>query len=307
MKKCKSIFVLLFTILFLIGCGKAQEEETGTTYRIHYVNKEQTKVLYEDYVTQTEDITRLLPELLEQMAKVPDKLEYTPPLAGKFKLLTYSLDNGTLTLSFDEHYKEQTSIEEVLTRAAIVRTLTQIDGVSYVNMQIRDEPLTDNLGNVIGAMSADTFVDNEGNEINAYERVKLHLYFANETGDKLVETNRTVQYSSNISMEKLIVEQLISGTQQEGIYPTINPSTKVVSVTSKDGTCYVNFDESFLKQTTGVNAEITIYSITNSLVELPNVNKVQISINGNMDYMFCETISLKNSFERNLDLVESVE
>lgn len=302
-----NIAICLFMLLFLGGCTSGDEPEAGKAYQIYYVNKEQTKVICSKYVTATEDMQGILEELLEQLAQMPEKLEYNPPLAGKFTLLEYTVENGTITLSFDDAYKQQSAIEEVLTRAAIVRTLTQIEGIDYVTMQVRGEPLTDNLGNVIGAMSADMFIDNAGKEINAYEQVRLRLYFANEAGDKLIETSRKGVYSSNISMEKLIVEQLIKGPNGEGIYPTINPATKIISVTVKDGTCYVNLDENFLKQTTGVSAEVTIYSITNSLVELSNVNKVQISVNGETNYMFCESISLTKSFERNLDIVGSVE
>ena len=307
MRELKTVFLSLCVLLLLTGCSSKSKQVEGNTYQIYYVNKEQTKVSCNEYVTATEDAVVVLEELLTQLGEVPEKLEYTPPLAGKFSLLSYSVENGTVTLSFDDYYKEQSAIEEVLTRAAIVRTLTQIDGIDYVTMQVRKEPITDSLGNVVGAMSADMFIDNAGNEINAYEQVKLRLYFANESGDKLIETNRKGVYSSNISMEKLIVEQLIKGPNGEGIYPTLNPETKVISVTVKDGTCYVNLDENFLKQTTGVNAEVTIYSITNSLVELSNVNKVQISINGETNYMFCESISLAKSFERNLDIVVSME
>ena len=307
MRELKTVFLSLCVLLLLTGCSSKDKQIEGNTYQIYYVNKEQTKVSCNEYVTATEDAVVVLEELLTQLGEVPEKLEYTPPLAGKFSLLSYSVENGTVTLSFDDYYKEQSAIEEVLTRAAIVRTLTQIDGIDYVTMQVRKEPITDSLGNVVGAMSADMFIDNAGNEINAYEQVKLRLYFANESGDKLIETNRKGVYSSNISMEKLIVEQLIKGPNGEGIYPTLNPETKVISVTVKDGTCYVNLDENFLKQTTGVNAEVTIYSITNSLVELSNVNKVQISINGETNYMFCESISLAKSFERNLDIVVSME
>lgn len=307
MKGWKNIFLILYVLLFLTGCSSGDKRTEGNSYQIYYVNKEQTKVSCNEYVTSSEDMAVVLEELLTQLGEVPEKLEYNPPLAGKFSLLSYSVENGTVTLSFDDHYKEQSAIEEVLTRAAIVRTLTQIEGIDYVMMQVRGEPIADSLGNVVGAMSSDMFIDNAGNEINAYEQVKLRLYFANESGDKLIETNRKGVYSSNISMEKLIVEQLIKGPNGDGIYPTINPATKVLGVTVKDGTCYVNLDENFLKPTSKVNAEVTIYSITNSLVELSNVNKVQISINGKTNYMFCESINLAKSFERNLDIVESVE
>lgn len=71
----------------------------------------------------------------------------------------------------------------------------------------------------------------------------------------------------------------------------------------KDGICYVNLDETFQSQPYNVSSEVTVYSITNSLVELSNVNKVQISINGETNISYRENLSLNNVFERNLDLL----
>ncbi len=154
-------------------------------------------------------------------------------------------------------------------------------------------------------MTADTFIENAGNEINAYEKVDLRLYFANEEGNLLVEENqRNVVYNSNIAMEKLVVEKLIEGPKAEGYYPTINPTTKIVSVTVKDGICYVNLSGEFLNQPYNVTSDVTIYSITNSLVELSNVNKVQISVDGETNIAYREKLSLNNVFERDLDMLE---
>ena len=52
-----------------------------------------------------------------------------------------------------------------------------------------------------------------------------------------------------------------------------------------------------------VSAEVTIYSITNSLVELSNINKVQISVDGETNITFREKFNLSDLFERNLDLL----
>ena len=95
----------------------------------------------------------------------------------------------------------------------------------------------------------------------------------------------------------------MKGPLMEGAYPTINPSTKIISVSVKDGICYVNLGSDFLSQPNSVSAEVTIYSITNSLVELSNVNKVQISIGGETNITYREKIDLNNLFERNLDLL----
>ena len=118
-----------------------------------------------------------------------------------------------------------------------------------------------------------------------------------------METTRTKEYSSNVSMEKLIVEELIKGPNAAGIYATINPQTKVANVIVQDGICYVNLDESFLTQVPNVTAEVTVYSIVNSLVQLKNVKKVQISINGDSNLIYRDKFNLADYYEGNEALI----
>ena len=184
----------------------------------------------------------------------------------------------------------------------------QVDEINHVLMTVAGQSLMDSSGTAVGPMTADTFIDNAGDAINPYEMVTLTLYFANETGDRLVETTRTLEYNSNISVERLVVDCLVKGPDTDQAFPTINPDTKVLGVTVRDGICYVNFDKTFLTQVYTVTPEVVIYSITNSLVELTSVNKVQISIDGQTDVVFRETFNLTNLYERNLDLIgDSVE
>lgn len=301
-------YVIFIMALLCTGCGGESDNENGKTYDIYYVNNEETNTVTREYISETEDTKKLLQELLAQLGTLPAKLEYKAPLAGDFKLLGYTLDSGQLTMNFDEQYKTMETTKEVLTRAAIVRTVTQIPEISYVSFTVQGEMLTDSSGMAIGTMAADTFIENAGEEINAYEKVNLKLYFANEDGTGLVEENRrNVVYSSNISLEKLVVEQLVKGPTVEGAFPTIDSATKIVSVSVKDGICYVNFGEDFLSQISNVSAEVTIYSITNSLVELANVNKVQISIGGETNIIYREKFNLNDLFERNLDLLVTPE
>lgn len=305
-RKWISILCLAFVILTCGGCGN-QEPEEGDVYTIYHLNHDQTGLVMQDYTTQTpqDDKDTLLEELTDALSQTPDKLEYYPPLSGRVHLLDYHTEKDQVTLEFDSQYKELPATTEILVRAAVVRTLTQVEGISYVSFTVQGEPLVDNLGNVVGIMSVDQFIDNSGDEINTYEHAELRLYFADETGTHLVEANHTLRFSSNIAMEKLVVEQLIKGPENPELYPTINPETKIVNVTVKDGICYVNLSEAFLTQTYQVTPEISVYSLVNSLVELPNVNKVQISVNGETAVTYQESISLTTVFERNLDLLNS--
>lgn len=295
-------------VLACVACGRRERPENGKLYQIYYVDNDETKTITQEYSSATKDRELLLKELLIQLGTSSPKLEYKPPLASGFDLLGYTMDSGQLTMNFDERYKEMEVTKEVLMRAAIVRTVTQVPGIDYVSFTVQGEMIADSSGTAIGTMSADSFIDNAGNEINAYEKVNLRLYFANEDGTGLVEENRrNVVYSSNISLEKLVVEKLIEGPASEGCYPTINPMTKIVGVTIKDGTCYVNLSEEFMNPPYSASAEVTIYSITNSLVELSNVNKVQVSINGETNLSYREKVNLGDVFERNLDLLVTEE
>lgn len=305
MKKWNRLLpVAVMCILCLSGCGAGGEQEGEKTVDVYYLNKEETKISSEPHGLQEQDAPQQIGELLELMAQAPEDAENKAVISSDFTVLDAVIEEEQIILTVDEGYRKLSPTTEVLTRAAFVRTLTQLPGIRYVSMKLREDPLTDRSGNPIGIMEASMFVDNAGDEINTYEKVRLTLYFTDESGTKLVKTTKPVVYNTNISMEKLVVEQLIKGPGNDEIFPTVNPETKVNNVTVKDGICYVNLNENFLTQMTNVTSEVTVYSITNSLVELSNINKVQISINGDTEGTYRESIPFSTVFERNLELIE---
>lgn len=306
MKRITAVLLVLVCLISLAACNEEQEDKTKI-YSVYYVSNSETKIEMHEHYMVAEDLEGQVTELLNTLATTPAKLEYKAPLNMGFQVQSVEINMGKVHLDVSESYNNLSVTTEVLVRAAIVRTLTQLSQINFVSITVNGNPLLDSLGNIVTTMNRDQFVENDGNAINTYEEVKLKLYFANEAGDQLIAASRTKEYLTNISLEKLIVEELIKGPSREGLYPTINPSTKVASVTVRDGVCYVNLDETFLSQPYTVTADVTIYSITNSLVELSNVNRVQISINGDNSGTYREKYSLTTYFERNLDIVTTLD
>ena len=302
MKKITIILCILMCMLGMSACGNEQTDKANV-YSVYYLSNSETKVETHEYELQSETSAEQVNEMLLVLQTNPSRLQYKAPLAMGFQLIDYKLEAGKVTLNVNEEYKKLTPTQEVLVRASLVKTLTQLPGINFVSITVNGKLLTDAEGKSIGWMNRDQFLENEGSAFNTFETVTLKLYFADENGTGLMETARTKEYSSNVSMEKLIVEELIKGPNGEGIYPTINGQTKVASVTVQDGTCYVNLDETFLTQVPNVTAEVTIYSIVDSLVELKNVNKVQISINGDTNIIYRDKFNLADYYERNLDLI----
>ncbi|MCI8531094.1 MAG: GerMN domain-containing protein [Lachnospiraceae bacterium] len=298
-------FFLLGVLLCLgmAGCsGQNEEEESG--YRIWYINKDETRLAYECREMRAENTEGLLNEALEFLREEPEDENYKPPLPEDVRIESYEIEHNQLYLNFSVEYMDMLKVYEVLCRAALVRTLCQIPEIDYIGFRVADQPLMDLRGKAIGLMNEDQFIENAGEEINAYRTADLTLYYTNETGDKLVSQRVPMEYNSNISLEKLIVERLIDGPPYEGAYPTIPANTRLVSVSVRDGICYVNLDAGFLETGYNVTESIPIYSIVNSLIRNTDAQKVQISIDGETNRIFRESISFDTIFERNEELVE---
>ena len=111
----------------------------------------------------------------------------------------------SVKLYFDDGYEKLSGERELLLRAAVVQTLTRIDGVDDVRVFIEDEPLKDQHGRELGAMNAEDFVENTGS-LHSYQVEKFRLYFSNAKGDRLGSETVKVRYNSNTS-RKVIVEK----------------------------------------------------------------------------------------------------
>lgn len=298
------LFCVIGLMLFaLTGCDQ-QEKEMGQTYKIYYLNSAQTKLVAQDYVTETTDQEQLIAELLEQLFQVPKDLDCQTAVPEKVKLHTWKKEDMVLYLYFDVGYSSRSNMNasrEILCRAALAKTLTQIDGIDYISIYVGDQPLMNRDGNPVGMMSGSDFVESIS-DVNTFEKIELTLYFTDETGQKLVEEKREVIHSINMPLEKLVMDTLIEGPKTAGRYPTLPPDVKLLNVSVNENVCYLNFDESFLNNSLEVDENIIIYSIVNSLASLTTVNKVQITINGSQDVIFRDKIPLNTMFERNLDL-----
>ncbi len=299
-KRVQLILTALF-LLLLTGCS-ADEAATDSQYHAYYINKEKTRIVETPYEIKATNTDEMIAEIIGLFSLDANNVEYRKLLIGEVGINDYAFDGKQLSLYFNDKYASLEVTEEILCRAAMVRSLMQIPEVTCVSFYVGDSPLTDSRGNVVGLMTNESFVENPGEQINALQTANITLYFSNESGSELVKTTKEVQYSSNISMDKLVMEHLLMGTKEDGMKTAIPSGTKLVSVTTTNGICYVNLDEGFMNQQYEIQEPIVIYSIVNSLTELPTVNKVQISVNGDTSGVYRDSYELDDLYERNISV-----
>lgn len=279
------------------GCGK---KETESKYKIYYVNEEQGEVLAESFVPSEETTQTMLEEMTEKLNK--KNAEGHTLLPENIEIQSCVDDDGMIRVDFNQEYHDLNPVDEVLLRASIVKDYVQIPNIYLVTITAEGTPIVDSQGQEIGAMSLDSFLENTGKEIMAYQYKELNLYFTNEEGNQLVPEARQVYYNGNTPIEKVIVEQLLRGPGESGHYATLPSDTRIVGVSVADGIAYVNLGKQFVDEALSVDAQIPIYSIVNSLIDAGNVSQVQISINGDTSLLFKDKVDMNQLFQVNHEL-----
>ncbi len=305
------LLVLMYSLM-LTGCAKEQEPEIqfatvelpeGST-KLYYLNEERTKVVSENFKlsfgTVDEQVSELLTALEETLWTEDEKALIT----DRNPIYEYKIDeNGLLSLRYSSDYNALPSITEVLRRAALVKTLCQLDKITAVEFFIGTQPLMTSAGKPVGMLTAEDFIDSTGENTEFYQEAKVSVYFANETGDALQASYLKITYDGTVTTERLILQALLEGPVQDDMQPVIPKGTILNKVTIRDGICYVDFNEKFMEKRAGITSEVAIYSVVNSLTELSNVYKVQFLINGATKQNY-GNLDFSDSFERNLEIVE---
>ncbi len=309
MRKKKNIFVICLCLalaLALPGCAKRTGVGKDDPF-IYALNGDRTGLIKISYEIPDGDVQEKAMSVLEELKRPAEDIDYTTPIPKEVEVQKCSLHGSILDVDFSGEYTKIEPLEEKLIRAAVVQSLIRISGINAVSFTVDEEPLKDRDGLLVGLMNADDFVENTGSSPTTYQTDTLTLYFADESGSYLVAEKRNVRYSSNVPKEKLIVEKLMQGPESSDAYPTINPDANLLSVTIKDGTCYVNFDSTFLMGTYDILPELTVYSIVNSLTEGTETQKVQFTINGESNAKYMEAVDLSQPLEENVNLIADAE
>ena len=250
MEKRTCLVLMAFMVLAAVtGCSFSEEGREAADadhyfYHIDATGTELVKVAYMPYEETTEVMIQDFMKLLNDKEHGEDDISLLPE---GVEIVTHSVHESVLNLDFSKEYLEMDAAREVLARAGVVKTFAQLPDIEYVKFQVDGKPFLDSNKKPIGIMNEESFVENSGENLNSYLTADVSLYFASENGEKLVREERKVYFDKNVTLENVVVQQLLKGPRETG-KPTLPSSTKLVSVTTMDKVCYVNFSRSFLEE-----------------------------------------------------------
>ena len=275
--------MVMVTVVVLVACGsdsksgrkKKTVDDSTENLTLYYANSTWTdlfpEVVTRDQLVTTENLIDTVMNALMDSGEMTDK-QVPVPQGVTYQRYTYD-GQAPINLMFNVDWEATDTYEMVLSKAAFVRTLTQIESVKKVVYEYTDIANENSI--VREELTNDSFSDMD-NFMNPHE--EYNIYMPDSTGQKLVQKTIDLDRSAPESLE----EQMVAGLRMsyDGTVAPFNEKTVVKSVTvdDADGVCTITFNESFADGTAGVDDEILVYSVVDSLMELEDVKRVQINV-----------------------------
>ena len=307
-RKCLWILTAVLGSAFLLSSCAKQKTDVPEEDRfyVYYIELGQSALVpVEAVLDQGISEDNLVWSIYSYMMTGGDEARYTSAVPKIAELRDYRVEDGNLILNFSSDYSRLDKKEELLFRAALVKTFTQLEQISTVEIRVEGQPLLIGDSILTGPQRGTDFVDVIGNSLNAYQRTEVTLYFSDETGTRLIPRKRTLIYPNASPLETHVLNSLIAGPDAEDTlaYRTLPVTARALSVSTVSGVCHVNLSDTLLSEASGVSPEVCIYSIVDTLTEITGINSVQISVNGNSNLIFMDSVDLRENLKQNLDLI----
>lgn len=317
----KKISLLLLVLMLAAaggGCASAENTSTETkkettaddkTILLYYLNASGDGFHTEEYTL--ENIDDALMASYEVVSRLSDTENnrtdtYKPAISAGVAVNSIVLDGVEETVDMGAGYRQLKDSEEILLRAAVVKSLVQIKGVDSVRFTINGDSLLGSDDNPIGAMNADTFIlEEEAGKLFGNDE-KVTLYYADMDGDNLVEYKTNLESTDNMPMETRVLLELMKVPDGLDAQSPL-PSDLLINQTQiHNGVCYVDLSKDIENVLPGVEEKVMVYAMVNTITSLGNATSVQFTVEGEKMKSLRDFDSFHLMMTNDYSLVESI-
>ena len=299
----RKIIMATFTLMvLLILCliDKNDKEIELDTSNIEYIYSNMLDSIYlldkNDYVALTSITTcdcnildkskDLLNGLIIDGAKsaiIPNGFRSIIPTGTS--ILNVKLNNKVLTVNFSKELLDISSEYEEAMIESIVYTLTSIEGIDKVNIQVEGKELTKlphSKKNIPTSLDKSYGINKVYDINNTKDIDSITLYYVNSYNDNKYYVPVT-KYINNDSQDKIkvIIEQLSNSlTYESNLMSYLSDSAKLLDYEIDDKTIKLNFNNMILSDISSNNIlEEVVYTIGYSINEVVDVDEVVFYVN----------------------------
>ena len=270
---------------------------------LYFMNSDGTGIAAEQHEIRYKDDNELILNTIARLTDGPSNSQKGRVIPKGTDVNRIVLDGAeSITVDFSAEFLTDDPARNVLDTYAVVKTLCATGRAASAEVTVMGSPITDRDGNALGFISASDI--NLENEEYSSEMRDIILYFADRSETGLVKEERTIKITDQQPIEQYIINELIKGPADNSVQSLLSGKTVLMSVDIEDNICYLNFKSSFINENAGSSdhEQLVIYSIVNSLTELPSISRIQFYMDGKRVNNF-GAVEIKDCIARDISII----
>lgn len=281
---------LLLALLLLMGCGASGSTEMAAPIDFYFCAAEETEENIDfdrasgALAVRTVDLGRqdlTVQAVLERYLAFCRSGGYGP-FPDDLECTAIDLENGVLTLTFNDAFSALSGVDLSLAAAALTMTLTQLDGVGGVSIRGQSAILS---GDWQEVFTADDFLLQDTSLV--HPEYAVQLYFL-DTAGRLTAQRRVLSCDDRSQLPDLALSALISGPGEPGLMSAVPAGTQVADVSVEGALCTVVLSEDFAAcDTDEASAQAAVRAVVLTLCSIEPVERVQLRLLGGSSLEYC--------------------
>lgn len=267
----KYALIALALLLLMTACSQEVPQPSDDSFFYYYPADTAHSEGQEAFCTVPAENADTLEALLERYLAAPVPEGGAAVLPEGWSLQSVTQEDGTALLTF--RGQAASPLQRSLTCTCLTKTLLQRTDLQRVSFSLpgRGEPLV---------LSTNDILLTDTGMLPQKEAVTL--YFPDAQRRYLVKETVLVEAMEAGDKPAFIMEQLLSGSSGGQLNSCIPQGTSLLGISVENGICTVNLSSHFVNgmEQQFAAERMAVYSIVNSLTELPQITSVDILVAG---------------------------
>ncbi len=266
----KKLLLLLLVLVSVSACS-ANLNENKLTGNLSYLERDNlTKVVFTETTLETSSYEDAIEKLFGKLCHPSDN-SLVSAVPKSIHLLDSSFKDGVCSLTLSPTYNKLPPDERVALNFALMKTMLSLPNAKALSVTCDGRTVT---------FTESSFISEAPQTY--YNSYLANLYFVNSDYTDATLLRRSVSLSGEKGLERSVIELLMSDSGTDSAISPFPKGTVLNDVYLDGGTCIVDVSSKFITAAKHSKEQETtiLFSIVNTLTELPKIDSVKFLING---------------------------
>ncbi|MBQ6902099.1 MAG: GerMN domain-containing protein [Oscillospiraceae bacterium] len=289
----KKYLLSLLILLLFVSCTENNRAGNESCTLLYFDKAHGHSIISVSEVINAESPEASVKAAFKSLSVSPKK-NLKPIISQSVKLLNASVENGICRLELSPGYHRLSAASKTIFDACLTKTLCSFSFVDSIVISCE---------NADYKFSENDFITNSPRTY--YDTYSVNLYFSSSSSDGLLCDTEQISLVPGTTLEHAVISRLLEGADSDKMKSAIPQGTVLNNVYVSEGICVIDFSEAFITNIGHSKAEegLALYSVVNTVTELPMINSVKILIDGNEGYGYAY-FDLSKPFTNDSDFLD---